>query len=283
MTGVQTCALPIWVRHPVPRYIWGIVAVSLAAQLGTAPVVIYKFAYFPVYFLPANLIVAPLVLVIIYGSVASFVLSPFTVLHIWVVKGLNGVLRLLNDSMQWVGDLPVSHSGDIHLSLLQVGILYVLLFVVLSYLLSPSRKSLITVLCGINLFIGFSGCLYYMKEESFQLILAHSQVKVSPQKDVWQQDSIYHYKGMNICVLVDNRWRSRSVDSLLDIDYMYLCKGFKGKIAPLQKIFKIRTVILDASLGGYRLNLLKDECRGLGLDYIDMSPKGSYRIHRRIR
>lgn len=34
------------VRHPVPRYIWGIVAVSLAAQLGTAPVVIYKFAYF---------------------------------------------------------------------------------------------------------------------------------------------------------------------------------------------------------------------------------------------
>lgn len=67
---------------------------------------------------------APLVLVIIYGSVASFVLSPFTVLHIWVVKGLNGVLRLLNDSMQWVGDLPVSHSGDIHLSLLQVGILY---------------------------------------------------------------------------------------------------------------------------------------------------------------
>lgn len=64
------------VHHPVPRYIWGIVAVSLAAQLGTAPVVIYKFAYFPVCFLPANLIVAPLVFVIIYGSVASFVLSP---------------------------------------------------------------------------------------------------------------------------------------------------------------------------------------------------------------
>lgn len=81
----------------------GIVAVSLAAQLGTAPVVIYKFAYFPVCFLPANLIVAPLVFVIIYGSVASFVLSPFTVLHIWVVKGLNGVLWLLNNSMQWVG------------------------------------------------------------------------------------------------------------------------------------------------------------------------------------
>ena len=52
-------------------------AVSLAAQLGTAPVVIYKFAYFPVCFLPANLIVAPLVFVIIYGSVASFCVVSF--------------------------------------------------------------------------------------------------------------------------------------------------------------------------------------------------------------
>ena len=55
-------------------------------------------------------------------------------------------------------------------------------------------------------------------------------------------------------------------------------KVLKEKLPHYKKIFKIRKVILDASLGGYRLNLLKDECRGLGLDYIDISPKGSYRI-----
>ncbi len=95
------------------------------------------------------------------------------------------MLRLLNDSMQWVGDLPVSHSGDIHLSLLQVGILYVLLFVVLSYLLSPSRKSLITVLCGINLFIGFSGCLYYMKEGVFSVNPGPFASKSFPSKKMF--------------------------------------------------------------------------------------------------
>lgn len=266
------------VRHPVLRYIWGIVAVSLAAQLGTASVVIYKFAYFPVCFLPANLIVAPLVLVIIYGSVAAFVLSPFALLHLWLVKGLNGMLWLLNNSMRWVEHLPMSHSGDMHFSLSQAGLLYSLLFVVLFYLLRPSRKLLIVALCGINLFIGFSGYLYYMKEEPHQLILARSQIKVYPPKDVWRQDSIYHYKGLNICVLADNHWQGKSVGRLLDIDYMYLCKGFKGRIAPLQKLFRIRKIILDTSLGDYRLNLLKEECRRLGLDYIDLSPKGSYRI-----
>lgn len=129
------------VRHPVPRYIWGIVAVSLAAQLGTAPVVIYKFAYFPVYFLPANLIVAPLVLVIIYGSVASFVLSPFTVLHIWVVKGLNGVLRLLNDSMQWVG-ICLYHIPAIYICLcfrLVFFMYYCLWYYLICYLLHGNR------------------------------------------------------------------------------------------------------------------------------------------------
>jgi competence protein ComEC len=117
-----------------------------------------------------------------------------------------------------------------------------------------------------------------MKEEPHQLILARSQVKVYPPKDVWRQDSIYHYKGLNICVLADNHWQGKSVGRLLDIDYMYLCKGFKGRIAPLQKLFRIRKIILDTSLGDYRLNLLKEECRRLGLDYIDLSPKGSYRI-----
>ncbi|WP_297182301.1 ComEC/Rec2 family competence protein [uncultured Phocaeicola sp.] len=266
------------VHHFVFRYIWGIVAVSLAAQLGTAPVVIYKFAYFPICFLLANLIVTPLVLIIIYGSVASFVLSPFAVLHIWVVKGLDGTLWLLNNSMQWVSDLPMSHFGNIHFSLLQVGIFYVLLFVVLSYLLHPSRKLLIATLCGINLFIGFSGYLCFKKEEHSRLILTHSQVKVYPPQNVWQQDSIYYYKGLNICVLADNRWRNKSADCLLDIDYMYLCKGFKGRIAPLQKIFRIRKIILDSSLSDYRLKLLKEECRSLGLDYIDISSKGSHLI-----
>lgn len=266
------------VHQPVLRYIWSIVAVSLAAQVGTSPVVIYYFAYFPVYFLPANLIVAPLVLIIIYGAVAAFVLSPFMVLHVWVVKGLGSLLWLLNNSMQWIEHLPMSRVGNVHFSLLQVSTLYALLFIVLTYLLHPSRKLIIVVLCGINFFIGLSGYLYFVKDEPSQLILAHSQIKVYPQEKVWQQDSIFHYKGLNVCVLTDNRWQNKSAGRLLNIDYMYLCKGFKGKIAPLQKMFRIRKIILDTSLGSYKSNLLKEECRSLGLDYIDMSPKGSFRI-----
>ena len=266
------------VHQPVLRYMWGVMAVSLAAQLGTAPVVIYYFSHFPIYFLPANLIVAPLVLIIIYGAVATFVLSPFVLLHVWVVKGLNALLWLLNSSMQWVEHLPLSHSGGVHFSLVQVSMLYLLLFIVLFYQLHPSRKLLVAILCGINLFIGISCYQFCIKKESSQLILTHSQVKIYPQAEVWQRESISRYKGLNICVLTDHRWQNKAAARLLNIDYMYLCKGFRGKIAPLQRIFKIRKIILDASLGDYKSNQLKEECRSLGLDYIDISPKGSFRI-----
>lgn len=266
------------VHQPVLRYMWGVMAVSLAAQLGTTPLTLYYFSYFPVYFLLANLIVAPLVLLVIYGAVAVFVLSPFVVVHDWAVKGLNGLLGLLNHSMQWVDRLPMAHVGELHLSQLQVVLLYGLLFAVFVYGISRSRKWLIATLCAMNLFIGFSVYLHGVREEPSQLILTRAQVKAYPSEEIWQQNHIYHYKGLNICVLTDDRWRNKKADRLLDIDYMYLCRGFKGKIAPLQKVFRIRKIILDASLSDYKSNLLKEECKSLGLDYMDISAKGSFRI-----
>ena len=90
--------------------------------------------------------------------------------------------------------------------------------------------------------------------------------------DVWTE------VGMNICMVTDGYWRNKSATNLLDIDYMYLCKGYKGEIAPLQKLFHIKRIVLDASLGDYKSKAYKEECKTLGLDYIDISEKGSFRI-----
>lgn len=266
------------VRHPLLRYFVGIVVVSLAAQLGTAPVVLYCFSYFPLYFLPANLIVAPLLPLILYGAVVAFVLSPFAVLHSGVLVGLNGLLEWLNRGVRWVERWPAPHWGDIHLSLLQVVVLYVWLWMMWIYVSRFSRKGLIGALLALNLFIMVSGWRYVGGEEPSRLIFRRSKVEVYPEKELWQQDGLYCHEGLNICVVSDDRWLDKTSGQLLDVDYMYVCKGFKGKIAALQRIFRIRKVILDTSLGDYRLHLLKKECESLGLDYVDMSPKGSFRI-----
>lgn len=265
-------------RRSVLRYVWGVIAVSLAAQLGTAPLVIYYFAHFPIYFLLANLIVAPLAFLIIYGAVAIFILSPFAAVHGWVAKALDSLLWLLNQSMQWVGHLPLAQYGEAHFSVLQVCLLYLLFLLLPGQRWWHSRKWVIAVLGVVNLFIGLSFYQAQYQKPEPQLVCARSQVVSYPAAEVWQQDSIYHYRGITICVLADNRWQNKQVNRLLDIDYMYLCRGYQGKITPLQKIFRIHTIILDASFGSYKLGLLKEECKRLGLDYIDISQKGSYRI-----
>lgn len=60
--------------HPVVAYPVGIVCMSLAAQLGTFPLVLYHFGTFPVYFLLTNLIVIPALYVVLLLTLVWWVL-----------------------------------------------------------------------------------------------------------------------------------------------------------------------------------------------------------------
>ncbi len=51
--------------HPIPGYFIGVLCMSLAAQLGTFPLVLHHFGTFPTYFLITNLIIVPLLSVIL--------------------------------------------------------------------------------------------------------------------------------------------------------------------------------------------------------------------------
>ena len=62
-------------RHKIVRILWSMMVVSVAAQIGTAPLVAYYFGRFPVYFLLANLVSIPLATAILY---TMFVVLLFT-------------------------------------------------------------------------------------------------------------------------------------------------------------------------------------------------------------
>ncbi|THG57352.1 ComEC family competence protein, partial [Bacteroides faecichinchillae] len=72
---------PIYQLLPVKgwlgKYIWRLMAVSIAAQLGTAPLVMFYFSRFSTHFLLTNLVVIPLVTIILYMAVLMLCLTPF--------------------------------------------------------------------------------------------------------------------------------------------------------------------------------------------------------------
>ena len=109
--------------HPVVRWLWSLVGVSIAAQMGVAPLTAYYFGQFSAYFLLTNFIVIPATTLILYLSMTVLVVPSLAYLLIYIVGLLNAVLLYVS---QWPG---ASISG-LHPSVLQTCMAYVVIFAV---------------------------------------------------------------------------------------------------------------------------------------------------------
>ncbi len=54
--------------HPLVRFLWSTIALSLAAQIGTSPLSVYYFGRFPLIFLLTNIVAIPLVTLLLYST-----------------------------------------------------------------------------------------------------------------------------------------------------------------------------------------------------------------------
>ena len=118
--------------HRAFRWAWTMFAVSCAAQIGVAPLIAYYFGRFSNYFLLTNLFVVPAATLILYLSLVVLLLPAFAYLLLYIVNSLN--LLLL-----WIASLPGASIEGLHLTILQVSMIYVIIGAV--YLLLTRRTS----------------------------------------------------------------------------------------------------------------------------------------------
>ena len=114
--------------HQTLRWIWSMVAVSCAAQIGVAPLIAYYFGRFSTYFLLTNLIVIPAATLILWLSPVVLVFPSLAYLLLYIVKCLNTVLGQI---AVW----PGASIEALHPSVLQTVMIYVVIFC-LTYLLT---------------------------------------------------------------------------------------------------------------------------------------------------
>ena len=123
---------------------WGLVTVSIAAQIGTAPLVAYQFGRFSTWFLLSNFIVIPMAWLLLNVTLLSIILSWWS----WALKGLMAILvwlaTTLNHSLEWIAQLPMSSIEDINLSVVQVYLIYIIIgsiYVAVSLKYPATRRS----------------------------------------------------------------------------------------------------------------------------------------------
>ena len=126
---------PFLFDHRIFRWLWMMLTVSCAAQIGVAPLIAYYFGRFSNYFLLANLMVVPAATLILYLSLLVLLIPSFAYLLIYIVEALN---RLLTG----IATLPGASIEGLHPSLLQVWMMYVIIGAVYCLLIrrtSPTR------------------------------------------------------------------------------------------------------------------------------------------------
>ena len=119
--------------HPVLKWLWAMVVVSLCAQMGVAPLTAYYFGRFSVYFLFTNFIVIPLATFIIYATAVLIVASLWAPAMAVVAAVLRFVVKLQNTMVSWVSSLPGSSIEGIHINRLQLLFIYIFIIALLVF------------------------------------------------------------------------------------------------------------------------------------------------------
>lgn len=86
--------------------IWGMIAVSLCAQAGVAPLIAYYFHSFPTYFVISNLVAVPLTTAIVWCGLLLLAASPLPLLPGAIACGLNALLAALTSFLGFLATMP---------------------------------------------------------------------------------------------------------------------------------------------------------------------------------
>lgn len=309
-------------KHRIPRYIWGLLTVSVAAQVGTAPLVIFYFYRFSTHFLLTNLWVIPMVTLIVYSAVILLLLTPFPFLQQGFASVVNFLLNAQNDVLRWIERLPSSSIDGLWVDVWEIALFYIFLLLLFRCFAVRTARSVYLPLCCLLILVSYHvvsvGLAAPQRSISFYNVRSCPAVHcLAGNGDSWLacadslpdtvrlyrslapnwnhqhlplpktltadysapgftfRDHILSYGGKRVCLLHDARWRNKSSNHPLRIDYLYISRGYNGNIAELTSLFHIRTVVLDSSLSEYRINALKQDCHRLTIPCISLKERGA--------
>ena len=114
-------------EHRIVKWLWGIVSVSCAAQIGVAPLIAYYFGRFSTLFLLTNFLVIPATMLILWFSPLVFLFPSLAYLLLYIVSVLNTLLTA-------IASIPGASIDGLHPTKLQTTMTYVV--IVACYLLA---------------------------------------------------------------------------------------------------------------------------------------------------
>lgn len=178
-------------KYYLDKLIWGICTVTLAAQIGVAPLSMFYFHQFPGLFFLTNLVILPFLSLILMGGLAVVLLTVLNLLPESFAIAYDWVLEQLNNFVNWVAQKELFLFEEISFSFLTMFICYFFLIVLILWWMNKSSKRLIRIFIAGTLWLGVV-ISENKKVEKEQLVIFHGFGKtyIGYQKD--RDFTLYH-------------------------------------------------------------------------------------------
>jgi competence protein ComEC len=163
-----------WTPGLLPlRYIWQMMAVTIAAQILTLPLGIYHFHQFPVYFLLANVVAVPLSALALYGLLLLLALSWWPNVAMLLGLACTWLIKSLNHFIEWVNQLPLTTISHLQISMLQAALLFAMVAALAGWWLLQRRSGLVWLLVLITCFLVLRATQWIQTTQQHRLIVYH--------------------------------------------------------------------------------------------------------------
>lgn len=171
---LQPLILGFWYpRHRILDYILQLTAVSIAAQLATFPLSVYYFHSFPVWFLPANLLVIPLTFLMMQLGIPLLVLGGIPYVGPGLGYGMGFLIELELKVLDWFRDLPFQQK-DLSIQPETMLFVWLTLLVWAGWNFFPKKRLVYLLVLSYGMW-ALLGCLRHWEGQQPQLVLYRSE------------------------------------------------------------------------------------------------------------
>ena len=245
IVAFQPIICSVWKpKYAIANYFWQIFGVTLAAQLGVAPLSLFYFHQFPGLFFISNMVVVPLLGFILCFGIFIILLSLFSAIPPLILSAFEQLLSTLNTFIAWVAGFESFQFKNIPFDLIQLGLaLFIIIFL---YRVLNTKAYRPVVLCCTGIIGLQAHQIYYTSDSSSESTIIFNKSRFGIVGQSLNKELILYNnlgEGLNKeQSFITNYIRNEHMDLLT--------------LRPLQKVYKHKDqVILSIDSTGLYKNL----------------------------
>lgn len=195
----------LWIpKNKIVRYIWQLLSVSIAAQLGVLPISLFYFHQFPGLFFISNLLIVPFLGLVLGTGILVISLSLIDMLPKPLVWIYNEMIGIMNSIVAWVAEQEAFLFTSISFDGVQLVLSYIAIGAMIVMLTSISFKRTVHFLVAVLCFQSWTIYSNYKASTTNGLLIFHQTKNSIVAHKAGKQLYVYTSKPERSAKLIEN-------------------------------------------------------------------------------